>query len=115
MDEFDISIVKKIYELYKVFCGYRSVISKENRYTIWQKTEGTLLDVFELILLASQLPKRERRSVLERASAKLGLLRMFLRLMKDTKAIDVKKYAASEQAVDEIGRMLGGWIKWAKE
>ncbi len=40
-------------------------------------------------------------------SAKLNLLRVFIRLSKDVKAIDMKRYVALEEAVDEIGRMLG--------
>ncbi len=30
------------------------------------------------------------------------------------KAIDNKKYVVLENTVDEIGRMLGGWIKHSK-
>ena len=47
----------------------------------------------------------------EKASVKLNLLRVFIRLMKETKAIDSKKYLELETSVDEIGRMLGGWIR----
>jgi putative aminopeptidase FrvX len=35
--------------------------------------------------------------------------------MKDVKAIDSKKYVLIEAHLDEIGRMLGGWIKSTKE
>ena len=44
-------------------------------------------------------------------SSKLNFLRVFIRLMSDVKAIDNKKYLSLESNVDEIGRMLGGWIK----
>ena len=35
------------------------------------------------------------------------MIRVFIRLMKDVKAIDAEKYVALESIVDEIGRMLG--------
>jgi hypothetical protein len=35
--------------------------------------------------------------------------------MKDIKAIDTKKYIIIEANLDEIGRMLGGWIKSTRE
>jgi len=35
--------------------------------------------------------------------------------MKEIKVIDNKKYTAIETIIDEIGRMLGGWIKSTKE
>lgn len=115
LDEFDIPIFKKSYELYKTFYGYRAVVAKQDRYTIWQRCETILLDVLEGILLASQTTKNEKLPMLEKASVKLNLLRVFFRLMKDIKSIDLKKYTVLEQAVDEIGRMLGGWIKSTKE
>lgn len=47
-------------------------------------------------------------------SIDLNLFRVFIRLMKDTKAIDNKKYTVVQGKVDEIGRMLGGWIRSLK-
>lgn len=114
MDEFDIPIFKKSYDLYKTFYGYRALIPKQDRYTIWQRCESLILDILEGVLLATHKHKAEKLPVLEGASAKLSLLRIFIRLMKDTKAIDGKKYVALEGCVDEIGRMLGGWIRSIK-
>ena len=36
------------------------------------------------------------------------------RIAKDTKVLDTAKYAKIQQQIDEIGRMLGGWIKHFK-
>jgi len=115
MDEFDIPIFKKIYDLYKLFYGYRNAVCKQDRYTLWQRCEGLILDVLESILLASQQTKQEKLPTLQEASLKLNLLRVFLRLCKDVKSIDNRKYAQLQEIVDEIGRMLGGWIKSVKE
>src|SRR3989344_1916651 len=109
--DFDIPIFKKTYDLYQTFYTYRATISKQDRYTIWQRGENLILDILEGILLASQLPKEPKAPVLERTSAKLNLLRIFLRLSKDVKALDQKKYLTLEGLVDEIGRMLGGWLR----
>lgn len=115
MQEFDIPIFKKVYELYKNFHILRNTISKQDRYTIYLKSENTLLEVIEGILEASQLSKDKKLPVLEKTSLKLNLLRVLLRLMKDTKSINLKKYASLEEQIDEIGRMLGGWIRSTKE
>ncbi|OGG87330.1 hypothetical protein CO134_03385 [Candidatus Kuenenbacteria bacterium CG_4_9_14_3_um_filter_39_14] len=115
MDEFDIPIFKKTYELYKEFYGFRNTVSKQDRYTIWQRCEDLILEILEYILGASQLSKIEKLPILQKASTKLNLLRVFLRLCKDTKVLDSKKYIRLEQNVDEIGRMLGGWIKSTRD
>jgi hypothetical protein len=111
MDEFDIPIFKKTYELYKEIYSLRDSVSRQDRYTVWQRCENIILDILESILSASQLPKLEKLPTLERASLKLNFLRVFIRLMKEIKSIDIKKYVLLEESVNEIGRMLGGWIK----
>jgi hypothetical protein len=115
MNDFDMPIFKKTYDLYKTFYAYRLSVPKQDRYTIWQKCEELLLEVLEGILLASQQFKTEKVPTLESASVKLNLLRVFVRLMKDVKALDSKKYVIIEANLDEIGRMLGGWLKSMKE
>jgi len=115
MQEFDIPIFKKTYDLYKNFHLLRMKIPKNDRFTIFQRCENVMLDFMEGILEASQLNKNQKLPALEKASLKLNFLRVFLQLMKDVKSIDLKTYAAFEQNVDEIGRMLGGWIKSTKD
>ena len=114
MDEFDIPIFKKAYDLYKTFYGYRSVVPKQDRYTIWQRSESLILDVLEGVLLASQTVKSDKLPILEKASVKLNFLRIFVRLMKETKVVDNKEYVVLQGLIDEIGRMLGGWIRSVK-
>ena len=115
MDEFDIPIFKKTYELYKEFFGLRNSVSRQDRYTIWQRCENIILDILENILWASQLSKAEKLPVLEKSSLRLNFLRVFFRLCKEIKVLDNRKYVLLEEDVDKIGRMLGGWIKSTKE
>ncbi len=115
MEELDIPILRKAYDLYRTFHGLRSVVPKADRYTLWQRSENLILDLLEGILLASQLPRAEKLPYLEKVSVKLNVLRLFLRLTKDAKALELKKVILLQEIVDEIGRMLGGWIKSTKE
>lgn len=115
MQEFDIPIFKKTYLLYKKFHTIRNAAPKQDRYTIFAKCENTILEIIEGILQASELTKNEKLPVLKKASQKLNLLRVFVRLIKDTGSIKIKDYTLLEEQIDEIGRMLGGWIKSTKE
>lgn len=114
-NDLDIPIFKMSYDLYKTFYDCRINVSKQDRYTIWQRGENCILDLIEAILLASQSGKAEKLPVLETASVKLNILRVLIRLTKDVKAIDNEKYITLETNIDEIGRMLGGWIRSTKE
>ncbi len=115
MNDLDIPIIKKSYDLYKKFYELRLLVPKQDRYTLWQKCESLLIDILEGILFASQQTKLEKLPSLEKASVKLNFLRVCIRLMKDIKAIDQKKYLLIEADLDEIGRMLGGWMKSTRD
>jgi len=114
LDEFDIPIFKKAYDLYLYVYGLRESVPKQDRYALWLRIEKMNLDVIEKILHASALYKAEKIEVLEKASVDLNMLRVFVRIAKDTKVLDTAKYAKIQQQIDEIGRMLGGWIKHFK-
>lgn len=115
MNDFDIPIFKETYDLYRTFYGLRLSVPKQDRYTLWQKCDNLLLDVLEGVMIAGQTSKLAKLPTLETASARLNLLRVFIRLLSDVKAVDNKQYISLQTEVDEIGRMLGGWIKSTKE
>lgn len=109
--EFDIPIFRKSYDLYKLFYGFRGKIPKQDKYTLWQKSENLIIEIIEAIISASFKQKFDKVAILEMASLKLNILRVLIRLMKDIQSIDNKKYSLLEEIIDEIGRMLGGWLR----
>jgi hypothetical protein len=111
MNDIDIPILKKTQDLYKVFHDYRKVVPKTERYTIYERCECLIISLLEYFFQAGFEKSTQKVSVLEKASVQLNLLRFFVRLMKDTKTFDAKKYVILQAMIDEIGRMLGGWIR----
>lgn len=107
----DIPIFQKTYELYKLFYQYLANFPKKDRYTLGARCENALLDLLESLTLANQLKKSEKSSVLQKASLSLDRTKVLIRLCKDLKIIDNKKYLILETTLQEIGRMLGGWLK----
>ena len=114
MKESSIPIFKKTYDFYKEFYGYLKTFPRSDRYSLGQRCELHTLEIIECIILASQLSKKEKLPILEKASLKLDILRILIRLAKEIKALDNRKYLSSQKHLDEIGRMLGGWIKSTK-
>ena len=110
----DIPIFQKIYDFYKEL--YQSLLKfpKVHRYTLGQKLDDTTLELFEFLVLASKR-QLEKSTLLHKANAKLETLKLLLRLAKDTKSIDNNKYLALESSLQEIGKMLGGWMKHVEQ
>ena len=67
------------------------------------------MEIIEYIFIASHLPKNQKLPYLQKASAKLDLLKFFLQISWEIKSLDNKKYIILFEHLDEIGRMLGGW------
>lgn len=111
MHENDIPLLKKSYDLYRTFHEYRKAVPKQDRHTIYERSEQLMLDMIETFFQAGYSRNDDKRTMLERASVKLNTLRLLIRLMKDTKTLDMKKYVVLQELIDEIGRMLGGWIR----
>jgi len=84
---------------------------KKDRYAIGQRIENGILGLIEDIITASQLSKSEKVPTLQGASIKLDVLKVLIRCCKDLKIIDNKNYLLLESQLQEIGKMLGGWIK----
>jgi hypothetical protein len=49
--------------------------------------------------------------LLEKANLMLEILRFHMRLAKDLQCLKVESYGFAAKAMDEIGKLVGGWLK----
>ena len=107
----DIPLFHKAYDLYKLLHIYQCRIPKGQRYTLWLKCENTALLLIETILQIGHSRDEERVARLYELSCHIDLIKVFIRLSEETKLIDSKQYQEIQTILQEIGRMVGGWIK----
>lgn len=105
------SIIQKLIAAYKLWHEFVPHIPKTSRYTLGAKIDNLFIETSELIFTASHLNKEQKLPYLQKASAKLDILKFFLQIIWEIKILDNKKYIALSECLNEIGRMLGGWIK----
>lgn len=110
----DTPIVQKIYDFYRDFYLICEKMPKKDKYSIGLKVQSIALELLELTIEASNLNHKEKLIPLEKASTKADLLKILIRLSCDIKAIDQKKYIKLEEQLQEIGKMLGGWLRYTK-
>jgi hypothetical protein len=111
----EIPLTQKIYDFYRTLHTTLEKMPKKDRYSIGLKLDTNTLDLLELAILAGSTTLPEKYDHLSRASAKLDLLKLLARLLYDLKAIDRKKYLELESHLQEIGKMIGGWLKSLKQ
>ena len=95
--------------LYITFVKY----PKSEKFSLVSDYKRTLFDFIGLIITAQK--KYYKKTTLQDADVKLETLRIFNDLSYDLHCIDIKKYENISKMLDEIGRLLGGWIKKQKE
>ncbi|MBU2539693.1 diversity-generating retroelement protein Avd [Patescibacteria group bacterium] len=98
-----------------MFYQYLESFPRKDRYVLGQKCENIILEILELLISTTQFfNKNKKIELLEKASIKLNVLRIIARLAKDVKVLDLKRYIILQEKINEIGKMLGGWIKSLK-
>jgi four helix bundle protein len=107
----DILIFQKAYQLTQVVLKTTNLFPKSQKFLMASRMEETSIQILEHIVQANEA--KEKATLLNKASQLLERLRIIIRLSKDSCYIDFKKYENLSKAVDEIGRMLGGWIKYS--
>lgn len=107
----DIPIFHKVYKLYQIFNSYHGSIPKSQRYTLWQRCEEKTLTLLELVISTSHKRGEQRLLILHEISNHLDLLKVLIRLAKETQTINLKQYIEVQAILQEIGKMVGGWIK----
>ena len=108
-----VSIIQKFLAVYKIWDEFRNHFHKKSRRTLGAKIDSLFLDTIELLFIASYLSKPEKIIYLRKASGKLDLLKFFLQIAWEIKSLDNKKYIILSEHLNEIGQMLGGWMRQA--
>jgi hypothetical protein len=98
----------KIYKLWQVYLLH---FPKQSRYSLGSKIDTTILETAELVFLATYVSKEQKIFYLQKAAGKFDLVKFFLQVAWETKALDSKKYSILSEELAQIGKMLGGWIK----
>jgi len=105
-------LFQAVYKLYLAWYLRCQTIPKKDRFTIGQKAENTLLEIMTLVVSAYHTKDSVRkREILSQINIKVEGIKILFRLAKDVKAIEQQPYIDYESRLQEIGKMLGGWMR----
>lgn len=82
---------------------------RSHKFTLGDRIQTTALD-FQEALITATYSKKSLQHLFD-ANLQLEKLRLLLRLSLDLKMLDHRGYEFAARAIDEIGRLVGGWIK----
>lgn len=105
----DLKIFVKVYDLLQRLHKEIARFPKSEKPVLGRRIYDSLLQILEYIITANE--ENIKGLHLKKASVELEKLRIFIRLTNDFHLISIKKYGVICERINEIGRMLGGWIK----
>jgi len=104
----------RLFEFYKLVYEYIQLFPNKDKYTLGKKIDSLILEIIELVFFTANVPKEEKFNILQKTDLKVNLVKILIRLAMEVKALDIKKYIQLQKELQEIGRMLGGWIRSVK-
>ena len=82
---------------------------KAQKFTLGDRIQTGALDVLERLIEATY--SRQAIPLLMAANLGLEKLRFLFRLASDLHLLDLRRYEFAARAIDEVGRLVGGWLK----
>ncbi len=90
-------------------------LPRTEKFSIGNSFKKSMYEMLEYVLYLEKINKKDNIFVLEilnRIDSKLNVQRIYLRIMKKNKWIDEKKFNVSIGLIYEIGKILGGMVKF---
>ncbi len=105
----ELTVITKTYDLILWSCNHTGRFPRNHRFVLGERIERNLYELLETLLQAKY--QRERTTLLDSANLKLEILRFQMRLAKDLQCFKHNSYEFASKAIDEIGRLIGGWAR----
>jgi len=102
-------IFQKVYDLILWLYPTVNKFPKKQRFVLGQQIENTVLEILKGTIQVNQ--ENNKTPYLKQISVDLDKLRILIRLSKDLKFIGLRQYQFSAEKINEIGKILGGWLK----
>ena len=90
-----------------------SKFPQKQRFVLGQQLQNSMLEILKDTIQANS--ERNKIPLLKIVSVELDKFRYLFRLAKDLQFVSIRQYGFGADMINEIGKMLGGWIKVSAE
>ena len=101
--------MERIKQAYLLWHTYHAELPKLHRYSLGARIDTLFIEIMEAVSAAAFLAREEKLPYVRLATRKVDALKLLCMILWETKSLDMKKYIALSELLDEVGKMLGGW------
>jgi four helix bundle protein len=107
----DMVIFTRTFDLLSWLLPASEKFPKAQRFVVTKRLTDASLDFQEALFEANARRGAERLAFLQSADAALNKVRLYLRLCYQWQWLNAGQYEHVSKMIEEIGRLLGGWLK----
>lgn len=103
----------KTYEFIKFVYRVVRQFRKEYKYTLGVELQKITWQILDEIIRTNSLPDSEKKEGIEKISQLFDKFKIRFRFAYEIDLLTDKKFGIVQKEMEEIGKMIGGWRKWA--
>jgi proline dehydrogenase len=107
----DLPVYKAAYDALLQIFALTHQLSKEYKYTLGEKLKNEITDLLTNIYRANR--QRDKNEILLKSREQVEIIRLYIRILKDTKQISNRKYIYINTFIENVSKQLSGWQKYS--
>ena len=95
--------------------GYTAVrhFPKSERHVLAAEIRQSMLRLLKLVVICNK--RYFKKTTMQELDTELDVLRSMIRVARELTFLPFRKYEIWARHLAEIGRMIGGWMRWLRE
>jgi hypothetical protein len=105
----------KVYESVKLIYRIVRQFRKEYKYTLGAELQQIIWQILDEVIRANSLLDTEKKEGIEKISQLFDKFKIRFRFAFELGLVNAHKFGVAQKEIEEIGKMIGGWQKWAEK
>ena len=107
-----LKLIPKLEEYIQYMLEIILKIPRTEKFNIGNEYKKSMYSMLENVIYISKIKEEERINIINKIDARLNCQRIYLRIMYKNRWIDEKKFRVAISKISEIGKIVGGLIKY---
>ncbi len=104
-----VPVFTKYYDIVNWILDKVEKFPRSQRFIFGHRLANLAVDILEDLIRAYY--SKNKVSILKEVNIRLEIFRILLRMVKDRKLVSLRQYEYISKEINEVGKMVGGWIK----
>jgi hypothetical protein len=109
------TVLTKMYDLLLYAVPQLEKFPRTQKFLLADRIETSMLNILDALIEAYYGPPSQKKEILRRTNIRLEQLRYLVRLSHDFQFFSHQKYGLLSEKINEVGKMVGGWMRSLRE